>query len=128
MENRTPTSPTPWPETQKFWAAAAEKRLLLKRCLVTNKAFFYPRNHSPFSGTPETEWFEASGKGTIYSFSVLPRATPPYCIAYVELLEGPKILTNVIADDFEKLEIGLPVTVTFVPSENGQLVPMFKLE
>ncbi|NQD58773.1 hypothetical protein HP546_25870 [Pseudomonas sp. CM25] len=126
METRIPAAPTPWPETEKFWAAAAEHKLLLKRCLVTNKAFFYPRNHSPFSGSPETEWFEASGKGTIYSYSILPKASPPYCIAYVELDEGPKVLTNIVTDKFENLEIGMAVTVTFVPSESGQLIPMFR--
>lgn len=125
METRIPPSPQPWPETQDFWSAANEGRLLLKRCTTTGKAFHYPRAHSPFNGSAETEWFQASGDGVIYSYSVLPRAQPPYCIAYVKLEEGPIILTNVVTDDFDSLRIGQPVTVTFVASENGQKVPMF---
>ena len=125
METRIPASPEPWPETEPFWAAANEGCLLLKRCRTTGKAFHYPRAHSPFTGQNDTEWFEASGEGTIYSYSVLPRAQPPYCIAYVTLAEGPTILTNVLAEDFDRLRIGLPVRVAFVPSENGQRVPMF---
>ena len=56
---------------------------------------------------------------------MLPRAQPPYCIAYVELAEGPIMLTNILTDDFDSLRIGQPVRVQFVPSADGQRVPMF---
>ncbi|MDP3253102.1 MAG: OB-fold domain-containing protein [Hydrogenophaga sp.] len=56
---------------------------------------------------------EASGDGTVYSFSVLPRAQPPYCIAYVELAEGPIMLSNLLTDDFGSLHIGQAVRVRF---------------
>lgn len=125
MEHRIPTSPQPWPETQTFWDAANEERLVIQRCLDTGKAFFYPRAYSPFSGRDHWEWFEACGKGTIYSFSVLPRTTPAYCIAYVELEEGPIMLTNLMADDFNQVDIGQSVRVAFIASENGQKVPVF---
>lgn len=126
MNTRTPPSPQPWPETVAFWAAANERRLLLKCCSTTGKAFFYPREHSPFDGSAATEWVEASGEGHIYSFSVISRNQPPYCIAYVSLREGPTILTNIVAQDLTTIRIGQPVRVTFVPSEDGQLVPMFE--
>jgi uncharacterized OB-fold protein len=122
--DRIPPSPQPWPETEPFWTAANDGRLLLKRCRDTGRAFFYPRDHSPFTGG-DTEWIEASGHGVIYSFSVLARAQPPYCLAYVTLAEGPIVLTNLITADFDSLYIGQPVTVTFVASQNGQKVPMF---
>lgn len=125
MKHRIPTSPQPWPETQVFWDGANDERLIIQRCLDTGKAFFYPRAHSPFSGHNHCEWFEASGKGIIYSFSVLPRTTPIYCIAYVELEEGPIILTNLITDDFNLIEIGQLVKVAFIASESGQKVPVF---
>lgn len=124
MEQRVPTAPQAWPETETFWNAANEGQLLLKKCADTGKAFFYPREHSPFTGG-ETEWMEACGKGTIYTFSVLPRAQPPYCIAYVTLAEGPTILTNVMTDQIEDLRIGLPVRVEFVASTSGQHIPVF---
>ncbi|SBS29187.1 hypothetical protein MSP8887_01019 [Marinomonas spartinae] len=125
MSHRIPTSPQPWPETQTFWQAANEDKLMIQSCLDTGKAFFYPREHSPFSGRNHCEWFEASGKGVLYSYSVMTRATPAYCIAYVELEEGPIILTNLVADDFNQIKIGQSVTVVFIASENGQKVPVF---
>jgi len=126
MNERTIPSPQPWPETRQYWDAANDGILLLKRCLDTGKVFHYPRAHSPFTGSANTEWCEVSGEGTIYSYSVLNRADPPYCIAYVTLAEGPTVLTNVVTDDFDSLRIGQPVRVEFVASENGQKVPVFR--
>lgn len=122
---RVPTSPQPWPETAPFWEAANAGRLQLMRCRDTGQVFHYPRAHSPFTGRANVEWIEASGLGTLYSFSVLPRANPPYCIAYVTLAEGPIMMSNIITDDFARLAIGQAVRVVFVASADGQLVPMF---
>lgn len=128
MDTRIPTSPQPWPETQEFWDNIRERRLMLQRCKATGKVFFYPRSQSPFTGQQDTEWVQASGKGKIYSFSVLPRAKPAYCLAYVTLAEGPTILSNIITANFDAIHIGQAVHLTFVESENGQLIPMFRID
>jgi len=124
-EQKLPTSPVRTPETDMFWDAANEKRLLLKRCNGTGKAFHPPRTISPFTGSADTEWVEASGKGTIYSLSVTKRKGTEHAIVYVELPEGPIILSALTDCDFDAAAIGQSVKVAFVPSENGQLVPMF---
>jgi len=128
MENvaeRIPPSPDITSETAPYWQAANEGRLLLRRCKKTGKAYHYPREHSPFVGGLDTEWMQASGLGRIYSFSVQVRARPAWCIAYIELDEGPLMLSNICRADFEDLRIGQRVQVVFVASENGQKVPMF---
>ena len=125
MNGRIPKSPEPWPETAEFWNQANSNRLVLMRCRTTGKPYFFPRPHSPFTGGNDTEWIDASGRGTIYSFSVLPRSEPKYCIAYITLEEGPTILSNVLMEDLGTVRIGQAVRVSFVASENGQLVPMF---
>ncbi len=120
-----PLSPEPNAETAPFWAAANENRLLLKRCLGTGKPFHPPRTISPFTGLAQTEWMEASGRGTVYSFSVSARRGPPHCIAYVTLDEGPIILSALVDCDLDTVRIGQSVRVVFVESANGQRVPMF---
>jgi len=122
---RIPPSPDITSETAPYWQAANEGRLLLRRCKKTGKAYHYPREHSPFVGGLDTEWIPASGLGRIYSFSVQVRARPAYCIAYIELDEGPIMLSNLVQADFAALRIGQRVQVVFVASENGQKVPMF---
>jgi len=119
------TAPEPNADTIPYWEAANEGRLILKRCLGTDKAFHPPRDHSPYTGQAETDWIEASGAGTLYSFSVSKRQGFDHCIAYVELAEGPIILSALTECNFDTLEIGQPVRVVFVASETGQMVPMF---
>ena len=72
------------------------------------------------------QWRDASGKGAIYTFSVMRRAKETYAIAYVTLAEGPTMMTNLVDCDFDALRIGQPVTVVFKDTENGPPVPMFK--
>jgi len=123
---RIPPSPVITAETAAYWQAANEGRLLLRRCKASGKAYYYPREHSPFVGGTDTEWVQASGLGRVYSFSVQVRAKPAYCIAYVELDEGPIMLSNLCQTDFDSVHIGQRVQVVFVASENGQKVPMFR--
>jgi len=125
IAGRVPASPEITSETAPYWQAANEGRLLLRRCKLTGKAYHYPREHSPFVGGTDTEWITASGLGRVYSFSVQVRAKPAYCIAYVELDEGPLMLSNLCAVDFDKVTIGQRVQAVFVASANGQKIPMF---
>jgi uncharacterized OB-fold protein len=71
------------------------------------------------------EWREASGKGTIYAFSVMRRVKEPYIIAHVTLAEGPTMLTNIVACDADDVRIGQAVAVVFQDADNRAPVPMF---
>jgi uncharacterized OB-fold protein len=114
------------PETQAFWDAARQGTLLVKRCTACGEAHWYPRALCPFCGSDRTEWTEASGRGTIYSYSVFRRAPIPYAIAYVTLAEGPTMMTNIVDADLDAIRIGQAVRVTFKPTEDaGPPVPMF---
>ena len=113
------------PETKPFFEGSKAGKLMLRRCTSCKKAHHYPRALCPFC-FGECEWEEASGNGTIYTFSVMERANPPYAIGYVALAEGPKVLTNFVDCDFKSLSIGQGVKVTFVATETeGVSLPMF---
>jgi uncharacterized OB-fold protein len=118
-------APTPTPETQPFWDAAAKGKLIVKRCAACGKAHHYPRPICPFCGSDRTEWTDTRGLGVIYSFSVMRRASPPYTIAYVTLDEGVTMMTGLVDCDFDALRIGQPVRVVFTPTDGGPPVPMF---
>ena len=121
---RVPPDPTPDPSTRVFWEAAKEGRLLVGRNTRTGKHHYPPRPVCPFDDEGEVEFVPASGRGTIYTYSIM-RAKPPYVIAYVELEEGPRIMTNIVDCDLEALQVGQPLRLVFVDSEGGQPVPMF---
>ena len=120
-------APVPFPETTPYWDAAARQKLLVKQCTACGEYHFYPRVLCPFCFSDKTEWREATGNGTIYSFSVTRRAEVPYAIAYVALAEGPMMLSNIVDCDLDAIRIGQAVKLVFKPSETGQLVPMFTL-
>ena len=112
------------PESQPFFDAAREGRLLLKLCTDCNRLHHYPRAVCPFCASPRTEWIDAAGRGVIYSYSVMRRVEPPYAIAYVTLEEGVTVLTNLVDCDLDRLRIGDPVRVVFKP-KGEQTVPLF---
>jgi hypothetical protein len=116
------------PETRPFFDAAAAGKLLIRRCVSCAKAHWYPRALCPFC-FGECAWEEASGRATIYTFSVMERATPPYAIGYVTLAEGPAVLTNFVDTDLASLRIGQAVKVTFRACEDdGPTLPFFTAE
>ena len=122
---RTIPAPQTTPETEDFWAAAGDGRLLLKHCAACNQPHHYPRALCPFCTSDRTEWRASSGRGTIYSFSVMRRVAVPYAIAYVTLEEGVSMMTNIVDCDLDALRIGQPVRVVFKATEGGPPVPMF---
>ncbi len=120
------------PETKPFWDATAEGRLLLKRCLDCGSPIWYPRAFCPECSSLRTEWFEASGRGTVYSYTVNHRTegaykeAAPLVLAYVELAEGPRMMTNVVGAAESELAIGLPVQVVFHDTGEGSALPRFR--
>jgi uncharacterized OB-fold protein len=125
MAERPIPAPPLNPESEPFYKAAAEGRFLLRRCTACRKPHWYPRAVCPFC-FGATTWEEASGQGTIYTFSTMRRVDPPYAIAYVTLDEGPTMLTNLVECDFDALAIGQRVRLVFKPTEGGPPVPCFR--
>lgn len=125
MTGRIPSDPQPTVETQPFWDAARAGRFLVKRCRACGKAHWYPRTHCPFCASADTEWTEARGEGSIYSYSVMRRADPVYIMAYVTLDEGPTMMTNLVDCNPDVLAVGERVRVVFTPTPGGFAVPLF---
>ncbi|MCU1458463.1 MAG: hypothetical protein JWL73_2555 [Actinomycetia bacterium] len=125
--------PMPDLESQPFWDGLREEKLLLQRCLDCKGSYFYARPFCPKCWSDKVEWFEASGKGILYSYSVvysndLPPfgERVPYVAAVVDLEEGPRIQTNVVDCEFDKLSVDMPVTVGFQPISDDITIPVFR--
>lgn len=123
--------PNPNLETQRFWDATAEGRLELPRCDDCEHVVWYPRERCDQCGSTSVTWFEASGRGTVYSCTVtrrIPgswRAATPFVLAYVELDEGPRVATNVVGCDPETVHIGQAVRTVFDPTPDGPALLRF---
>lgn len=125
MTKQVYAAPVTSAESEPFWNAAKEGRLLLKHCDACGRNHWYPRALCPFCWSHRTNWLESKGEGEIYSFTVMRRAKVPYALACVKLNEGPTLMTNVVTDDFDTLAIGQRVRVVFGDAENGAKVPVF---
>ena len=117
-------APPPSPESAAFYAAAKEGRFLIGRCTGTGRYFWYPRAVSPFDLGPTT-LEPASGRGVIYSYSVMRRVSPAFSIAYVTLEEGPTMMTSLVDCDLDALQVGQPVKLVWKPAADGTSVPCF---
>jgi uncharacterized protein len=125
--------PTPDAETQPWWDAAREGRLLIKRCSSCGRPHFYPRPFCPHCWSTAVEWEEASGRATLYTFSIVRRndlppfnERVPYVAAVVDLAEGVRMMTNVVECELDDVEIGMPLEVVFQPISDDVTIPVFR--
>jgi len=78
------------------------------------------------------DYVVSSGNGTVYSYVVhhapkVPGRTLPFVIALVELEEGVRMLGELRNVDPEKVEIGMPVRVTFIDFPDSEISPAWTL-
>jgi len=125
MSRRIP-APKVLPETLAYWQAADAGRLLVKRCTACGEHHHYPRDICPFCWSEATEWREAAGTGTVYSFSTMGQGEAAYTLAYVQLDEGPVMMSNLVGAKPGAWAVGQRVRVAFAPSEGGHAVPVFE--
>ena len=136
MSDPRPPKPRPAPigdaESEPYWQAAREGRLLVQRCTRCGRHQLYPRPHCIACRGP-VEWVEASGRATVYSYTVIRQnfARPwrdmiPYVVALVDLEEGPRLMTNVVGCEPDDVEIGMAVRVRFEPAGEDGAVPVFE--
>jgi len=121
------------PLTEPFWDATRDEKLLVQWCTAHDHAVFYPREACPISLEPTLEWRDATGLGTVYSYTIESkpmnpglRAMAPYVVALIELDEGVRMLSNVIGCAPEDVSVGMPVRVTWEPLEDGRNLPQFE--
>jgi uncharacterized OB-fold protein len=125
--------PTPDAETQPFWDACREGRFLLRRCGACGRHHHYPRPFCPFCWSEDVTWTEASGRATLYTYSVVRQndlppfpERVPYVAAIVELAEGPRVMTNLEGAEPEAIEIGMDLEVDFRPISDDVTIPVFR--
>jgi uncharacterized OB-fold protein len=125
--------PTVSGETKPFWDACRRGQLLIQKCDSCVEYQFYPRGICANCWSEDIKWVTASGKGTVWTYTVTyQNRTPgfaedvPYVLALVELEEGVKMFTNIIECAPREVAIGMPVEVTFRQANNQISVPYFK--
>jgi hypothetical protein len=112
--------PAPSPLSEPYWQALREGKVRIQRCSACDGYVFYPRPHCPACLSKELGWVDVSGRGKLYSYTIVRRAMNPafaddvpYVYAIVELEEGPRLMTNVVNCSPDDVRVDMPVRAVF---------------
>jgi uncharacterized OB-fold protein len=129
-----PAKPVPVvnPWAKPFWDAAREEKLIYQKCRNCKTNIFYPRIACPQCFSDDLDWVEASGRGTIYSCTVVENNAPsafikdiPYVVAVIKLEEGVQLLSNITGCDPYEVTCDMPVKVVFEKLNDEFTLPKF---
>lgn len=120
----------PSPESEPFWEATRDRRLVLQWCCDCDKAVQFPRAFCPHCHGSRLEWRQASGRGVVHALTIenKPEAmgeAERYVVALVDLEEGHRLMTNVVGIDPDEVQIGQGLEVRWEELEDGRHLPVF---
>ncbi len=120
-------------ETRAFWEGIRRHEILLQRCADCSAVQHRPRAICATCLSSRVEVFEASGRGTVHTYTVTHqnqapafRGAVPYVLAYVDLAEGVRVLTNIVGCEPGEVQIGMDVVVDFKDLDAETAVPRFR--
>jgi uncharacterized OB-fold protein len=129
------TKPIPFPDnvTSAYWDAAGENKLLIQQCIDCGTRQFFPQSYCRNCLGENIEWIEASGKGKVYTFTIVKRPPTarfqedvPYVVALIELEEGVRMMSNVVEIYPDDVRVDMPVEVVFDKITSAISLPKFR--
>jgi uncharacterized OB-fold protein len=115
-----------------YWEATRSQRLDVQWCVACEAPIHFPREACPRCLGTDLVFRPASGLGTVYAVSVMPKpgnpgmaGRAPYAVALIDLDEGVRMMSNVFADDPWSVAIGDRVAVAWEALEDGRHLPVF---
>jgi uncharacterized protein len=123
------------PVNQPFWDGAKAGKLTMQKCKDCGSWVFCPRPVCGDCSSDKLEWVQLSGRGKVFSFTVIREVVGqalrgfapdiPYVTAWIDLDEGPRFCSNIIAP-VDSVKIGMDVQVVFEDTGDGITLPKFK--
>jgi uncharacterized protein len=124
--------PAPDNAALHYWQSAADGKLVLQRCVDCGEFQFYPRALCAACGG-ETEWVDASGRGTLHTYTIIRQnrspafaALSPYAVGIVELEEGVRMMSNIVDCDVEQLQVGMALEVLLLKAADDVGLPFWR--
>ena len=126
--------------TAEYFAGAARGELMIPRCDACGRLVWYPEPKCPDCDGESFTWTRVSGRGRVFSWTVVRRAflpafeeMVPFVTALVALEEDPavRVVTYIVDAEPEALTADMPVEVVFRPlsfptvPDRSVPVPMF---
>jgi len=119
---------------KEFWQGCKRHELLIQKCSDCGEINIYsPRMLCPSCLSDKLNWIKSSGKGKLYSFTVVKAYPPkiftdalPYVIGVIQLAEGTRIRSNVIDCNHDKIRCDMDVEVLFEDITEEFTLPKFR--
>lgn len=130
MSEMTRPLPHPTQLSAPHWDGARVGRLMVQHCQDCGTYVFIPRHACNECFSPRLEWVESSGRGTVYSYTIIhrpmsPAFVAPYCAAIIELEEGWHMISHIVDTAVDDVAVGMTVAVHYVDMGPVTL-PMFR--
>lgn len=120
------------PVMAPFWTGCREGKLLQQRDRTTGFVHWPPKPLYWKSGD-RLEWFEASGRGEVYTYVVayepfLPAMMHllPHVMVVVQLAEGARIVGHMVHCTPKEMRFGMPVRVRFKRLTDRVTLPVWE--
>jgi hypothetical protein len=124
--------PSPTRDSQPYWMGLMDGRLLIQQCGRCGKLRHYPRPLCDACYSFEVNWVEASGKGTVHSwtathhpFNLDFKRELPYALVTVDLAEGVRMQAQLRDLPHEGIAVGMPVALRFARAKEDLVLPYF---
>lgn len=122
--------------TRPFWEACARRELRLQRCTACGRFRQPPLAGCPHCASAASDWPLLSGRGSVFSFTVVHhpafpalQAEVPYNVVVVALDDAPgaRLISNVLDVDARELRVGLALEIAWDEVRPGLVLPRFRV-
>jgi uncharacterized OB-fold protein len=128
----SPERPTIDSDSESWWAAVQDRRLMVNTCGACGRNSLYVRPFCPHCWSEDVAPAPASGRAKLYTWSVVHQnaapfdARTPYTVAMVDLAEGPRVMTVIEDCPAENLRADMELVLAFRDDDDGFVVPVFR--
>jgi uncharacterized OB-fold protein len=129
------TKPLPKPTAidAPYWEGMRRHEFLLPQCVDCKHIFFPPMQHCPRCLSDQLQWFQVSGRGKVWSWVVFHQQyftsfkdDLPYVVVFIELEEGPRLMSAIVDCPQNKILCDMPVEVVYVDITHEFTIPKFR--
>jgi uncharacterized OB-fold protein/acyl dehydratase len=118
-------------DNQWWWEGIERGELLIQKCAKCGVLRHPPRPMCPECQSTEWTGQKASGRGTVYSYTVLhypkfPGYEFPLVCGLIELEEGTRVVTNIEGCEPGAVKIGMPVKLSIEKVDGSLTLPVFR--
>ena len=120
-------------ESAPFWEGTRAHTFLIRHCNACGRDHFFPRHACPHCWSDHCDWRPASGRGRIYSYTVIHhnenppfKEMLPYIVALIDLEEGVRVTSNIVECTPDVIHVGMPVEVVYQPITDVVTLPYFR--